>query len=375
MARSEFDKPPAGPVQDDWFVRQLIEGLSGQDTPPISLSQTLDVDGAATLASLMVEGGSVLVGDLAVGSPAVFTVGSGSGNTAIAGTLDVTGAITGASTVEGTQLISTVATGTSPLVVDSTTLVANLNAALLGGFSKAQLDALYVDVAGDTMTGALVIAISAGGGNDQALFLKHNAGAGQFTLGASNAADPVLIFKDHSGDQTFEVGNLASTYQARVIGDFNVSDDAVIAGDISASRAVVGGTTWSGGEELRVVGQTRLEGAATITTGGLTVSADGIVVAGGGLAVTGAITATTSIAATTGISAGASSAFTGGVSVVTGGLTILAGGLGVTGNFGTFGATPAAKQSVTGSRGGNAAVLSIIAALETYGLISNNTTP
>ncbi|HPN94379.1 MAG TPA: hypothetical protein PLS19_07440, partial [bacterium] len=56
-----------------------------------------------------------------------------SGNTTIGGTLGVTGAITGSSTVQGTRLISTVATGTAPLTVASTDLVTNLNADLLDG--------------------------------------------------------------------------------------------------------------------------------------------------------------------------------------------------------------------------------------------------
>lgn len=45
------------------------------------------------------------------------------------GALAAPGAITGSSTVQGTQLISTVATGTAPLTVTSTTAVANLRAA------------------------------------------------------------------------------------------------------------------------------------------------------------------------------------------------------------------------------------------------------
>lgn len=42
------------------------------------------------------------------------------------------GAVTSTSTIQGTQLTSTIATGTAPLVVASTTQVANLNAATLG---------------------------------------------------------------------------------------------------------------------------------------------------------------------------------------------------------------------------------------------------
>ena len=50
-----------------------------------------------------------------------------SGNTTIGGTLGVTGILTSSAGISGTQLTSTVATGTAPLVVTSTTPVANLN--------------------------------------------------------------------------------------------------------------------------------------------------------------------------------------------------------------------------------------------------------
>jgi hypothetical protein len=66
----------------------------------------------------------------------------------IAGNLSLTG-----------QLVSTVATGTAPLVVSSTTAVTNLNADLLDGqhgtyYMTASTDN-WVNVTGDTMTGNL----------------------------------------------------------------------------------------------------------------------------------------------------------------------------------------------------------------------------
>lgn len=59
------------------------------------------------------------------------------GGTALAATISGTGNITAVGTVQGTQLISTVATGTAPLTVASTTKVVNLNAELLDGYDSA----------------------------------------------------------------------------------------------------------------------------------------------------------------------------------------------------------------------------------------------
>jgi hypothetical protein len=55
----------------------------------------------------------------------------------VAGILAVTGNITGGNIVTAGQLVSSVSTGTSPLVVSSTTLVSNLNADLLDGYNTA----------------------------------------------------------------------------------------------------------------------------------------------------------------------------------------------------------------------------------------------
>lgn len=57
-------------------------------------------------------------------------------------------AIASASTIQGTQLKSTIATGTAPLTVSSTTMVSNLNAQMVGGIGASNLpleyDAAYI---------------------------------------------------------------------------------------------------------------------------------------------------------------------------------------------------------------------------------------
>ena len=57
------------------------------------------------------------------------------GGTTLACTLTGTGNLTAVGTVQGTRLISTVATGTAPLTVTSTTQVSNLNVSQLQGFT------------------------------------------------------------------------------------------------------------------------------------------------------------------------------------------------------------------------------------------------
>ena len=58
--------------------------------------------------------------------------------------------------------------------------------------------------------------------------------------------NPSLIWKDDGGTETVRFGDAASTYQLQVTGDFNVTDDSVLAGDLTASGAVLfNGATFS----------------------------------------------------------------------------------------------------------------------------------
>lgn len=137
--------------------------------------------------------------------------------------------------------------------------------------------------------------------SDQALQIRRSNGATVgWWVGMPDAND--LRFRDTAGSETFRIGASGSTYQATVTGDFNVSDYAVISGDASVMGwATIGTNTRSGSETLRVLGQSKLDGAVTITTGGL--------------GVTG------------------SAAFNSGLTVVSGGLTVTTGGMNVTGLF------------------------------------------
>jgi hypothetical protein len=57
----------------------------------------------------------------------------------------MTGALTNSSTISGSKLISTVATGTAPIQVSSTTLCTNLNADMVDGVNVKDIEhTLYI---------------------------------------------------------------------------------------------------------------------------------------------------------------------------------------------------------------------------------------
>jgi hypothetical protein len=96
-----------------------------------------------------------LIGVLTNGGTSNITIASATGDVTIAragttritatntgadvtGTLEVTGRVIATGNISGTQLISNITTGTAPLVVSSTTVVANLNANALQGNAPSQ---------------------------------------------------------------------------------------------------------------------------------------------------------------------------------------------------------------------------------------------
>lgn len=279
----------------------------------------LNTSGLATLNSLTVTPGATSLQAMSA------TTGSFS-STLGAGATSVT-TLTASSTVQGTQLISTVSTGTAPLVVASTTKVTNLNADLLDGIDSTGFlttttgDARYLQLTGGTMTGQLTIQAN------QGLKLQNSGSGGIISLNATNVADPVLEIKDHSGDTTVTIGNSSSTYQLDVTGDGRVTDDLTVAGDGTFDRVAVGTTSFSGSEEFRVSGQSRMEGDLTGTTGTFDWQNSG--------------------------NSRAKFDSTG---------------------IGFFGSTPIAKPTVVGSRGGNVALNNLLSELANLGLITNSTT-
>jgi len=112
------------------IIYQLTDKIGVGITNPtakLHVGGDLKVDSAATLSNtLTVTGATTLNSDLIVKGNT--TLGDSNDTTTVNGTLSVTGNIT------GNQLISTVATGTAPLSVSSTTKITNLNADMVDGY-------------------------------------------------------------------------------------------------------------------------------------------------------------------------------------------------------------------------------------------------
>ncbi len=145
----------------------------------------------------------------------------GSGNFS-AGTITASGNLTAAGSVSGGQLISTAPGQTPPLVVSSTTLVTNLNAALLNGlastafapasgsaaYAPATGSTIYAAKANDTMVGTLNLpANGLVAGTNQLVLSGGSVGIGTATPGeklevAGNVKASGIVFLDGSVQTT-----------------------------------------------------------------------------------------------------------------------------------------------------------------------------
>lgn len=205
------------------------------------------------------------------------------------------------------------------------------------------------------------------GSEDSALGLRYVSTGGSFYLGATNSATPDLILRNNAGTQIarlFTGGGLlvgtataltstemleVSTGGLRVqaggvvlAGSGNIDGNGGTAGQLRIGAVIAGAASLTGSEVLKAAG-------AALVTGSLTVNG--------------------------GISAGASSTITGGLTINTGGFTLSSGSFSTANvNHGFYGATAIAKPTISGSRGGNAALASAISALANLGLATDSTT-
>ena len=167
--------------------------------------------------------------------------------------LAVTGAITGANANVTGQLISTVATGTAPLAVSSTTVVTNLNADLLDGYNTAtantastvavrdtngNLNANYFIGNGSQLTGIDATSIQNGSANVRT-FLNANV-----TISAGGNSNVVVV--------TATGANITGTSNVSGIADFgsNLNVAANVLGNFVLANANVIGNNFQANSNI-----------------------------------------------------------------------------------------------------------------------------
>ncbi len=148
------------------------------------------------------------------------------GNLTTGGAVVATGNVSGGNVTTAGQLVSSIATGTAPLSVASTTLVSNLNADLLDGYNSAVANT------------ANTVAIRNGDGN---LSANYFVGNGAFLTGI----DTSLISNGNSNVRVAANGNVSVsvTGTANVL---NISNNkATLAGNLTLSTAngIIDGTS------------------------------------------------------------------------------------------------------------------------------------
>lgn len=147
----------------------------------------------------------------------------------INGPVSITGALTSSSTISGTQIISTVATGTAPLTVASTTNVTNLNADLLDGQQGS-----YYQSADNINAGTLVVGR---GGTGASTF---TAGRVLFGNGTSALNTSANLFWDAANNR-LGIGTATPSYALHSVVTSGASA-AFKASTAAATYALVGNT-------------------------------------------------------------------------------------------------------------------------------------
>ena len=216
-----------------------------------NIAGTANITGNANVgnlgtAGLVVATGNVTGGNLTTGGVVAATGNVTGGNLTTGGVVAATGNVSGGNITTAGQLVSSVAIGTAPLVVTSTTLVTNLNADLLDGLNSA------------TANTASTIAARDSSGNLSANFFIGNGSqlTGLNTSIISNGNSNVSVPAANGNVNISAVGNanilVVTGTGVNVAGTLNATGNANVgnlgtAGLITATGNVSGGNLTTGG--------------------------------------------------------------------------------------------------------------------------------
>ena len=138
----------------------VVNGNSNVNIPAANGNVTISAIGNANIVVVTGTGvnvagtfnasGNANVGNLGTAGLVVATGNVSGGNLTTAGVVAATGNVSGGNITTAGQLVSSVATGTAPLSVTSTTLVTNLNADLLDGLNSASANTASTIAARDS---------------------------------------------------------------------------------------------------------------------------------------------------------------------------------------------------------------------------------
>ncbi|MBI3895258.1 MAG: hypothetical protein HY313_04950, partial [Acidobacteria bacterium] len=176
----------------------------------------------------------------------------GIGTTAPIEKLEVAGNMKASGSLAGAQFMSSVSTGTPPLVVNSTTQVANLNASLLGGLPASAFGDITSVTAGTGLTGGATT-------GDAALALAPAARVRAITYLAGCDTCDVLTDADDQSTIFFNVIGSMTIASVTCFSDaggptINLrrqgSSDSVLSPDLNCSTSGETSTSFSGSENI-----------------------------------------------------------------------------------------------------------------------------
>jgi hypothetical protein len=170
----------------------------------------------------------------------------GIGTITPAAKLDVAGTANFSGTVSASQLVSTVATGTAPLSVTSTTQVPNLNASLLGGLTSG----VFATIANSNIFGASQTINSVGtaltangtGASSIGLQASSNDVNGIGAVISNSAAGEILAARDNTGNELLSVFPAGVQLKRSIINVPNDTTTGTVLNELAQFTPAAGGT-------------------------------------------------------------------------------------------------------------------------------------